>query len=102
MSALTFYAPTFFDESLTRPDKHGHQKPTGRLSGMIMTRKFSVTRAGGIKAERDLISFSWNEDTQEAKANALAKAIEGMEELPGLDDNPPLNWIPSLVKEKLQ
>jgi hypothetical protein len=99
---LTYYAPTFIDESMTLPDKRGNQRPTGRLSGMVFTRRFSRTRGGRIKAERGVISFSWKEDTQEAKAAALAKVIEGMEgELPELDSNPPTNFIPAIVKEKL-
>jgi hypothetical protein len=102
MTAITFYAPTFIDESMTHPDRRGHQKPTGRLSGMLFTRRFSTTRGGKIRAERGIVSFSWNEDTQEAKAAALEKAIEGMEgELPELDSNPPTNFIPAIVKEKL-
>jgi hypothetical protein len=59
-----------------------------------------MTKKGKIRAERGLISFSWKEDTQEAKAAALAKVIEGMEELPELDENPPLSWIPAIVKQK--
>ena len=51
-------------------------------------------------AERIVISFSWRKNTEKAKAAALAKAIKGMEELPELDNNPPLNWIPPFVKEK--
>jgi hypothetical protein len=95
-----YYAPTFLDESLTFPDKKGQQRATGRLSGMVFTRKFFKTKKGKIRAERGLISFSWKEDTQEAKAAALAKVIEGMEELPELDKNPPLSWIPTIVKQK--
>lgn len=70
-----FYAPTFIDESMTLPDKKGRSRPTGRLSGMVFARKFSRRKGGGVKAERIMISFSWNEDTQEAKTEALAKAI---------------------------
>lgn len=95
----TFYAPTYLDESMSYPDKRGNQHPTGRLSGMVFIRKFSKTRSGRWKAERTIISFSWKEDTQKAKAAALAKAIEGMEELPELDGNPPLNWIPPALKQ---
>jgi hypothetical protein len=101
MTMLTFYAPTFLDESMTHPGKRGHQRPTGKLSGMVFTRRFFRKGNGKIKAERGLVSFSWDQDTQEAKVNALAKAIKGMEELPDLDKNPPLNWIPPIVKEKL-
>ncbi len=95
-----YYAPTFIDGSLTRPDRRGEQHSTGRLSGMVFGRKFFKSRAGKIRAERMVISFSWKEDTQEAKAAALAKVIEGMEELPELDKNPPLSWIPAIVKQK--
>lgn len=95
-----YYAPTFIDESLTRPDRGGNQYPTGRLSGMVFGRKFFTTKTGKVRAERVMISFSWGEDTPEAKVTALAKAIEGMEELPELDKNPPLTWIPSFIKEK--
>lgn len=96
-----YYAPTFLDESLTFPDKKGHQRATGRLSGMVFTRKFFKTKKGKVRAERGLISFSWDRDTPEAKAAALAKVIEGMDgELPELDSNPPLNWIPTIVKQK--
>lgn len=101
MTALTFYAPTFIDESMTRPDKRGRQEPTGNLRGMVFTRKFSRTRAGKIKAERGIVSFSWDEDTQDAKVAALAKAIDGMEELPELENNPPTGWVPSFIKERL-
>lgn len=100
MSTITFYAPTFLDESMTRPDRKGVQTPTGKLSGMLITRRFSK-RGKKISATRGLVSFSWGEDTQEAKIAALSKAIEGMDELPELDTNPPLNWIPATVKEKL-
>lgn len=48
-----------------------------------------------------MMSVSWTEDTPEAKAKALTKAIAGMDELPELDRNPPTNWIPKTVKEKL-
>lgn len=98
--SITFYAPTFLDESLTRPDKRGDQRPTGRLSGMVFTRRFSK-RGAKFKADRGVVSFSWKEDTPEAKTAALVKVIEGMEELPELDDNPPLNWIPKTIKERL-
>lgn len=96
----TFYAPTFLDESRTYPDRRGNTSPTGNLRGMVFARRFSKTKAGKIKSERMLIPFSWEEDTQEAKAAALAKVIEGMEELPGLEKNPPLNWIPDFIKER--
>lgn len=95
-----YYAPSFIDESLTYPDRHGQQRPTGRLTGMVFGRKFFKSRSGKIKAERMLLSFSWEQDTQEAKAAALAKVIEGMEELPELDKNPPLSWIPQVVRDK--
>jgi hypothetical protein len=95
-----YYAPTFIDESLTRPDRRGEQHSTGRLSGIVIGRKFFKSRAGKIRAERMVISFSWEQDTQEAKAEALAKVIEGMEEMPELDNNPPLSWIPAIVKQK--
>ena len=98
---LRYYASTFLDESLSFPDKRGNQHKTGKLSGMVFARRFSVTKVGKVKADRELISFSWNEDTDEAKASALAKVIEGMDgELPELDNNPPLNWIPKFIKEK--
>lgn len=97
---LTYYAPSFLDESMSHPDKRGNQRRTGRLSGMLFTRSFS-RRGSKIRAKRGIVSFSWDEDTQEAKVAALAKAIEGMEELPELDSNPPLNWVPSFIKEKL-
>lgn len=100
--SLTFYSPTFIDESMTCPTKHCAQRPTGNLSGMVFARTFSRhPKSKRIKATRGIISFSWSEDTQDAKATALAKAIEGMEELPELDSNPELNWIPAIVKEKL-
>ncbi len=95
-----YYAPTFIDESLTRPDRRGDQHSTGRLSGIVIGRKFFKSRAGKIRAERIVKSFSWKEDTREAKAEALAKAIEGMEEMPELEKNPPLNWIPQTVRDK--
>jgi hypothetical protein len=95
-----YYAPTFIDESMTQPDRRGNQYPTGRLSGVVIGRKFFKSRAGKIRAERMVISFSWKKDTQEAKAEALAKVIEGMEELPELEKNPPLNWIPQIVRDK--
>ena len=98
---LSFYAPTFIDESLTMPDKKGRQEPTGRLSGILIGRQFSKSRSGRIKASRIVKSFSWDEDTQEAKVEALAKAIDGMEELPELENNPPISWIPDLVKQAL-
>lgn len=102
MTALIFYAPTFLDESLTYPDKHGNKRQTGRLSGMVFARRFSKAKSGKLKAQRLIIPFAWDRDTQEAKAEALAKAIEGMAgELPELDTNPPLNFIPEQVKEKL-
>lgn len=97
---LTYYASTFLDESLSSRDKRGNQHRTGRLSGMIFTRRY-FKKGTKIKSERGLITFSWDEDTQEAKAAALAKAITGMEELPGLDENPPLNWVPPSIKERL-
>ncbi len=96
-----FYASTFIDESLSPPDRSGKQVSTGRLKGFVFGRKFYKTKTGKIKAERIIIPFSWNEDTEEAKAAALTKAIEGMVELPELDKNPPLNYIPSFIKEKL-
>lgn len=101
VQSLTFYAPTFIDESLTRRDRKGCQKPTGNLSGMVFTRRFSMDRRGRVKAVRGLVSFSWGEDTQAAKAAALAKVIDGMEELPELENNPPIGWVPSFIKEKL-
>lgn len=97
---LKFYAPTFFDESMTCPDKKGNQRPTGRLSGFVFTRSFRKRRDKFV-AERGLIPFSWGEDTQESKVAALEKVIEGMRELPGLDDNPPLTWIPPFIKQEL-
>ncbi len=101
MRTVTLYAPTFLDMSMTRPDKRGNQRPTGDLSGMVFARTFSTMRGCRIRASRNVISFSWNEDTADAKAVALAKVIEGMDEHSGLDSNPPLNWIPQTVKEKL-
>ena len=97
---LSYYAPTFLDESLSHPDKKGQQYATGRRSGMIFVRTFSKSRSG-FKARRLVISFSWDDDSAEAKATALAKVIDGMEEMPELDKNPPLNWIPKFIKEKL-
>jgi hypothetical protein len=101
METLRFYAPTFLDFSMTCPDKKGNKKPTGKLEGFILARTFSRRRSGKIKAERNIIPFKWNEDSEEAKVEALAKVIEGMEELPELDDNPRLEWIPAIVKERL-
>ncbi len=98
--ALTFYAPTFLDESRTYPDKNGNSRNTGIMRGMIFTRTFK-RRGSKIVAERGLIPFSWKEDTQEAKVEALAKAIEGMEEMAELDDNPNIGWIPKTIKERL-
>lgn len=100
MKPITFYAPTFLDESMTRPDRRGHQEPTGRLSGMVFTRTFS-RRGKKIRAERGAVSFSWGTDTQKAKTKALAKVIAGMEEMLELENNPPLNWIPPSIKERL-
>lgn len=98
---LTYYAPTFIDESLSRPDRGGNQRATGRLSGIMVIRQFFKKR-DKIIAKRGIVSFSWEEDTQEAKAAALAKTIEGMEgELPELANNPPISFIPAIVKEKL-
>lgn len=101
MASLTFYAPTFIDMSMKQPDKRGVQKPTGDLSGLIVTRTFT-SKGRNIKASRGMIPFSWKKDATAAKAEALARAIEGMEELAELDNNPSLNWIPSIVKEKLK
>lgn len=64
----TYYSPVFLDESRTYPDKRGNSRPTGKLHGFIMARRFFVTPKGKIKAERFIVSFSWNEDTYEAKA----------------------------------
>lgn len=97
---ITFYAPTMLDLSMTRPDKKGRQHPTGNLNGMIFTRTFR-RRGENIKASRGIISFSWGERPG-AKEEALLKALGDMEELHDLDSNPPLNWIPSIVKEKLK
>lgn len=99
--SITFYAPSFLDNSTTFPDRKGRKRPTGNLSGMIFTRRFSKTGGRKITAERGVIPFSWKEDTQAAKVEALAKAIEGMQELPDLDENPPITWIPQTVKEQL-
>lgn len=96
-----FYAPTFLDESMSHPDRRGNNYAAGRLSGIVMGRKFTKLKSGKIRAERLVISFAWDRDTQEAKAEALAKVIDGMEELPELDNNPPLTWIPQTVKERL-
>lgn len=98
--SITFYAPTFLDFSLTRPDRRGCQEPTGDLNGMVFARTF-YKKGKSIRARRNLISFSWEADTPDAKADALAKVVEGMEELPELDKNPALNWIPQTVKERL-
>jgi len=95
----TYYARTFLDESMSSPDRKGQQHKTGRLSGMVFARKFSRLKGGKIRAERLVLSFTWDRDTQEAKADALAKVITGMDELLGLDENPPLTWIPNVVKE---
>lgn len=68
---------------------------------MVFARRFSVTKTGKVRAEREVISFSWDENTDEAKAAALLKVIEKMDgELPELDENPPLNWIPKFIKDK--
>ncbi len=97
-----YYAPTFLDESLSFPDRRGNQHKTGRLSGVVFARRFFISKAGKVRSERELISFAWKEDTQDAKAAALAKVIEKMDgELPGLDDNPPTNWIPEFIKQEL-
>lgn len=90
----TYYAPTFLDESRTHPNRKGVSLPTGILKGIIFTRSFSKTPKGKIKGERGIIFFSWGKDTKEAKAAALKKAIDGMEELERLDENPALDWIP--------
>lgn len=91
----TFYSPTFIDESRTYSDKKGNSKPTGKLRGLLLTRRFYKTPKGKIKAERGVVPFSWKEDTEESKAEALAKAIEGMEEMAELEGNPPLHdFIP--------
>ena len=100
MTTRTFYAPTFLDESRTHPDKAGNTRSTGRLSGMLMTRRF-YRRGKKIVAERGVVPFAWNQDTQEAKVEALKKVITGMEELPGLDENPSLDWVPSFIKQEL-
>lgn len=94
----TYYAPSFIDESRTYPDKNGNSRPTGKFSGMVMTRRFYVTPTGKIKAERGIVPFSWQEDTKESKATALSDAIKGMEEMPELDENPPLDFIPKGLK----
>jgi hypothetical protein len=86
----TYYAPTFIDRSTS-----SRGKPTGKLCGFIFTRSFHKTGAGKIKASRGVVPFSWSEPTDEAKAEALQEAIKGMEELPELDANPPLSFIPS-------
>lgn len=98
---ITFYADMFLDESMTYPDKRGNRRHTGKLSGFIFTRTFKRTRNGKIVVERGIVPFSWAEDTQEAKAAAIEKVITGMEVLPGLDENPPLNWIPSFIRKEL-
>lgn len=97
-----FYAPTFMDESMTAPDKRGNQRPTGKLSGFVFARKFTRHKTGRIKAERMLLPFSWKEDTQEAKVAALSRVIDGMTEMEELDGNPPLTWIPDVVKGNKQ
>lgn len=103
MASITFYAPTCIDMSMTFPDKRGVQKPTGDLSALIFTRTFTSTGKGNnIKASRGIVSISWKKDKPEAKAEAFAKAVHGLEELEGLDRNPPVSWIPQIVKEKLQ
>ncbi len=101
MHTRTYYAPTFLDESLSRPDRRGNQHATGRLSGCVFARKFSFTKKRTVRAERIVIFFSWDADTQEAKAEALAKVIEYMDgELPELERNPPLNWVPDFIKQE--
>lgn len=99
---LTFYAPTFLDFSMTYPDKKGNCRSTGNLEGMILSRTFKRRRNGKIVGQREIRPFSWKEDTQAAKIAALAKAIEGMEELSELDDNPREEWVPAIVKERLK
>jgi hypothetical protein len=94
----TYYAPTFIDESRTHPDKKGNSRPTGKLKGFVMTRRFSLTPKGKIRAERGVVPFQWSEDTEEAKAEALSKVIEGMEEISELDANPPLIFIPQNIQ----
>lgn len=90
----TYYASTFIDQSRTYPDKRGNSKPTGRLSGFLMTRSFYM-QGGKRRSSKGIKPFSWSEDTEEAKADALAQAINGMEEMPELDSNPPLDFWPS-------
>lgn len=89
----TFYAPTFIDESRSR-----RGKPTGKLRGFVMTRSFYKGSNGKIKSNRGVIPFSWEEDTDEAKAEALSKVITGKKEMPELDENPPLTWVPTNYK----
>lgn len=97
----TYYAPTFIDESRTFPNKKGESRPTGVLRGMIMTRRFYLTPKKKIAATRGVVPFSWLEDTVEAKTESLRKAVKGMEELPELDENPPLDFIPEVVNSTL-
>lgn len=93
----TFYAPTFIDESI-----NSRGKPTGKLSGLIMTRSFFRTGSGKIKVSRGVIPFHWSEDTEEAKGSALQEAIKGMKEMAELDENPPLTFIPKSLEESLK
>jgi hypothetical protein len=90
----TYYAPTFIDNSISF-----RGKPTGRLSGFVLTRSFYRTGAGKIKATRGVVPFAWSEDTDEAKANALQIAIRGLEEMAELDGNPPLHAIPARLNK---
>ena len=96
-----YYAPTFLDESRTYPDKKGNSRPTGKLRGMIMTRRFFLASNNKIKAERGMVPFSWKEDTAKSKAEALEKVIKDMQEMSELDNNPPLDFIPERVKKLL-
>ncbi|MES2216649.1 MAG: hypothetical protein V4481_05145 [Patescibacteria group bacterium] len=97
----TYYAPTFIDESRTLPNRQGNSKPTGNLRGMVFTRTFYKTKTGKITSKRGIIPFKWVEDTEESKAEALENALIGLEEMRELDANPPLTFVPDILKNNL-
>ena len=88
-----FYAPTY----LADRDKQ---------SGTVFTRVFRlIEKRNGkrhIEAQHGYRFFSWSKKSKKSEGAALAEAIGSMKEMKGLENNPPITFIPNHIERWLE
>jgi hypothetical protein len=100
IKSLTYYAPSLLNFS---HDLRG--KKTGDLRATIFTRTFRlIEQRNGkrhIDATRGFEFVRWDKDSDHTMRVAVAAAVKDLKELKGLDENPPLYFIPDAVERAL-